>query len=197
MAIFRSLQWNMAISFLILFICFVSFIFLRLHKDFALFYAIRFRVAFLHKQTFLRTDSHATSALNTVKPVDGPGSNLPVHRDGAGRTGTHTKAAGNAVFNLNAYMPPHPLRVFRRHKGVLGGGRFPKQILQHSSRQGKRSWFLHKTSPFTNCLLSLRAAYARVNGQNQHRHIRQLTSLQHLQQRRNIAGGRRPQTETI
>ena len=109
--------------------CYCLQLFLWLRKGLAPFYTVRFCVAFFHKQTFLRAGWHTASALYTVKPVNGPCSGLPVHRDSTGRAGTHTKAAGNAVFNLNAHMPPHPFRIIRRFKGILCCGRFPEQIL--------------------------------------------------------------------
>ncbi len=169
-------------------------LFLRFHDCVALLHDVRFRIAFLHGQAFLRAGQHAASALHAVEPADGPCTGLAVHLDRQGRTGSRAQAAGDAVLNPDRNVPAHPLREFHRFKRILYSCRLFKEV--STIRLASVNIFVFSI-PFVPSFLALRAAHARVDGQDQDRHIRQLAAFQHLHHRRDIARGRRTQAEPV
>lgn len=91
-----------------------------------------------HLQALLGADVHAVAALDAVEPLDGPGAGGPIHRQGAGGTAAGAQAAADAGLDVDFDVPPHPLGVLGRRKGIAGGHRFAEQVFQRRARKGNK-----------------------------------------------------------
>ena len=146
----------------------------------------RFRIHAFHGKTFHRALFYTGTALHTGIGIDNPLPVLPVNPYRSRRARPFTGTAENTLFplidNVSAVdreRRPRLQRIRRCHRRFEKIGNYP----------------FHKGHIAHNALLSFTTTDTGIDGQDNIRHICQVTALKHLYECRQIGICRCPQTE--